>query len=373
MNRRFALLLTLGDYSLAEIDTTQRDSLIQDLIQAYGRDPSSAIHGATGWLLRKWGCQNQVTHVDHTPLPYDDTGIREWYVVEVTPKLGGEPDPRADGPSGKTKLDQQIYFTFVVFPPAEFTTGSPAGEARHQPDEQFQRVKLTRPLAVSTYETTWAQYCPLAGGQLQAALERKHARKLTDEEPVCYVSWLDAVDYCRVLTQQAGWPESEQCYEDPRTLPKDSQGNPQHAKVDPDRHGYRLLTEAEWEYMCRCGMRTAYSFGSDSSLLTHYAWFVDNSENWSHAVGQLRPNLRGMFDVHGNLWEWCSVNAQQDGPGPDSTADPARAKASSGQVRRGGSWDSPVSGCRAAFRSIGEPDNRRTFVGFRIATVPAGG
>ncbi len=80
-----------------------------------------------------------------------------------------------------------------------------------------------------------------------------------------------------------------------------------------------------------------------------------------------------MFDVHGNLWKWCSVSEQHDGPGPDNTVDPTRAKASFGQVRRGGSWDSPVSGCRAAFRSIGEPDNRRTFVGFRIATVPAGG
>ena len=86
VHSRFALLLALGDYPLAEIDAAQRDGLIQELTEAYGSDPSSAIHGATGWLLRKWGFAEEVTKVDHTPLPYDETGKREWYVLEISPK-----------------------------------------------------------------------------------------------------------------------------------------------------------------------------------------------------------------------------------------------------------------------------------------------
>ncbi len=90
VHSRFALLLALGDYPLAEIDTAQRDTLVQELTESYRSDPSSAIHGATGWLLRKWGFAEEVTKVDHTPLPYDDTGKREWYVLEVSPRSTDE-------------------------------------------------------------------------------------------------------------------------------------------------------------------------------------------------------------------------------------------------------------------------------------------
>ena len=83
-------------------------------------------------------------------------------------------------------MDQKIYFTFVVFPPGEYLMGSPEDEADHQPDEQLHRVKLTRPLAVSMYEVTWAQYDPVDGGQTHACLgASSSARKLTPEEPAC--------------------------------------------------------------------------------------------------------------------------------------------------------------------------------------------
>ena len=173
----------MGDYPLAEIDAAQRDGLIKELVEAYRSDPSSAIHGATGWLLRKWGFAEEVTKVDHTPLPYDDTGKREWYVVEVSPKPTGVRGLLSGILSGRKKADQKVYFTFVVFPPGEYLMGSPEGAADRETNEQLHRVTLTRPLAVSTHETTWAQYDSLVGGKLHAAVERSFGRKLTPEEP----------------------------------------------------------------------------------------------------------------------------------------------------------------------------------------------
>ena len=134
---------------LAEIDDSQREGLVQELTEAYRSDPSSAIHGATGWLLRKWGFAEEVTKVDHTPLPYDDTGKRQWYVLEVSPRSDGCDRLLSNLLGGLPKADQKIYFTFVVFPPGEYVMGSPEGEADRQGDEQLHRVKRTRPLALN--------------------------------------------------------------------------------------------------------------------------------------------------------------------------------------------------------------------------------
>ena len=181
-----------------------------------------------------------------------------------------------------------------------------------------------------------------------------------------WCNWFDAVKYCRVLNHHAGLSESVQCYEDPESLPEDAEGNRQRTVCHLDRPGFRLLTEAEWEYACRAGMRTAYSFGSDRSLLRYYAWFQDNSQQWLHAVGQLRPNLRGLFDVHGNMWEWCS-----DGYNfvlASDADDPLGVEAEGTRVDRGGSWRDPAAFCRTANRDRNLPITNTQNVGFRIAT-----
>ena len=121
-------------------------------------------------MLRKWGFEQEVTKVDHTPLPYDATGNREWYVLEVSPQPRDVPASQSEALADVPNADQKIYFTFVVFPPGEYLMGSPEGEADHEPDERLHRVKLTRPLAVSMYEMTWAQYDPVDGGQTHACL-----------------------------------------------------------------------------------------------------------------------------------------------------------------------------------------------------------
>ena len=343
--------------------------LVQELTESYRSDPSSAIHGATGWLLRKWGFAEEVTKVDHTPLPYDDTGKREWYVLEVSaPILQRDRLALEQLRVDSGKADQKIYFTFVVFPPGEYWMGSPKDQADRQTNERLHRVTLTRPLALNMYEVTWAQYDPVDGGQTHRAWEQQFNRKLTPEDPAFGVNWFEAVAYCRWLTMQLGWPESEQCYDDPQSLPKDAEGNPRHSVFYLDRHGVRLPTEAEWEYACRAGMRTAFGFGSDRKLLPGYAWFLDNSEQWSHTVGELRPNLRGLFDVHGNLYEWCHDWYASDLS--DGAEDPTGAEAGSYRVNRGGSWSIPATLCRSAYRSRLQPANRSD-LGFRVAAVPS--
>ena len=114
----------------------QRDGLIRELVEAYRSDPSSAIHGATAWLLRKWGFGEEVTKVDHAPVPYDDTGKRQWYVLEVSYRPAGliQDCSRTCWVACGTPI-KKIYFTFVVFPPGEYWIGSPEDEAVRQADE----------------------------------------------------------------------------------------------------------------------------------------------------------------------------------------------------------------------------------------------
>ena len=130
---------------MIEIEVSQRDGLIKGLTDAYRSDPSSAIHGATGWLLRKWGFNPEVTKVDHSPLPYDETGTRQWYVLEVSPEATGTTDVLPGVPAGDKAVDKKIHFTFVVFRPGEYMMGSPREDyADHDVDERLHRVTLTR-------------------------------------------------------------------------------------------------------------------------------------------------------------------------------------------------------------------------------------
>ena len=119
------------------------------------------------------------------------------------------------------------------------------------------------------------------------------------------MTWYNAVSYCRWLTNQSGLAESDQCYDDPVALEKNSDGFPKDWPFHPKRRGYRLPTEAEWEFACRAGTVTPFSFGSDRRLLSKYGWFQENSGRNPSGWGKLRPNFFGVFDLYGNAVEWC--------------------------------------------------------------------
>jgi formylglycine-generating enzyme required for sulfatase activity len=250
---------------------------------------------------------------------------------------------------------------------------------------QRHTVTLTRSFALADRETTWEQirgFDQSIGFDRRTAWEEQFGRTLTDSEPAFGVNWYQAVAYCRWLGRCTGLHEEDQAYTDPMALdpkqfPSDpdptSSGAPQNWPLDLEKRGFRLPTESEWEVACRAGMTSAYSFGGDVSLLPHYGGFEGNSvredsQKWSHAVCQLRPSPRGLFDMHGNLFEWC--HDWSDFFGEPPIADPMGPEAGTTRVIRGGGWTGAAAGCRSAFRGGFRPVVRGINLGIRVAAVP---
>jgi formylglycine-generating enzyme required for sulfatase activity len=158
-----------------------------------------------------------------------------------------------------------------------------------------------------------------------------------DDYPAVYVSWDDAVEFCKKLSAMEG-------------------------KV------YRLPTEAEWEYACRGGTKTAFSFGDDKAELGKYAWFDGNAdaigEDYAHRVAQKLPNPFGLHDMHGNVWEWCSD--WKDAYPSTPLTDPRGPSSGSSRVLRGGSWYDVPRFVRCAGRGSNAPGYRSYDVGFRL-------
>jgi formylglycine-generating enzyme required for sulfatase activity len=134
--------------------------------------------------------------------------------------------------------------------------------------------------------------------------------------------------------------------------------------------GYRLPTEAQWEYACRAGSKTAYSFDDEEGLLPEHGWFNRNSSDRTHTVGLLEPNARGLYDMHGNVWEWCSDWHEEYPKG--AVSDPTGPREGSIRVRRGGSWYFEAAYCRSGARNWGDLSYRFNIGGFRLALSPSG-
>ncbi len=168
--------------------------------------------------------------------------------------------------------------------------------------------------------------------------------------------------FCRWLTQQSGLSEAEQSYDDPESLDKeqypreptpDANWAPRDWPLELGRRGFRLPTESEWEAASRAGARTTYGYGSDVSLLGGFGWFPENSGKEVHPPRELRPSVRGLFDLHGNLYEWS--HDWYGDFGSDVLTDPLGPKGGSIRVRRGGSWGSVAAYCRSAYRGATVP------------------
>jgi formylglycine-generating enzyme required for sulfatase activity len=179
------------------------------------------------------------------------------------------------------------------------------------------------------------------------------------------VTWFEAVAYCRWLSEKEGIAEEEMCY--PR-MAEIGEG----MKLGPgflNRTGYRLPTEAEWKYVCKAQTDTRWFYGSDPGLLSDFAWFASNSQGRTHPVGSLKPNSLGLFDIHGNVQEWChdrySFIAQPETPSETDVLNEGF------RVWRGGGFESSNRNLRSAVRVRAYPSLRSYSAGFRIAhTLP---
>ena len=222
-----------------------------------------------------------------------------------------------------------IGMVLIEIPAGKFTMGA-GGDG----------VTLTKPFWLGKTEVTQGQWQQVMGTEPWVGKDNV----LTDKDcPASYVDWNEATAFCQRLTDTD--------HKNGKLLAGES---------------YRLPTEAEWEYACRAGMTTAFSFGDDEKQLGQYAWFNGNTagEGYAHKVGSKKPNPWGLHDMHGNVWEWCSDWYGQSLRGG---TDPVGPKGGSIRVHRGGSWRCIPDFCRSAYRANLGPSPRFSSLGFRVA------
>ena len=252
------------------------------------------------------------------------------------PSIPREPVNRGDMKSGEV-VTNSIGMKLVSIPSGSFTMGSPANEAGRSNDETSIAVTISRPFYLGVTEVTQGQWTSVMG---TTPWKGKGYVQEGSNYPATYVSWDDAVAFCKKLSDKEG-------------------------------KNYRLPTEAEWEYACRGGSTTAYSFGSDANQLSEFGWWGGligdgnaKAEKYAHLVGQKRANGFGLYDMHGNVWEWCS---DWYGNNLAGGRDPQGVNSGTYRVFRGGGWDGAAVDCRSAGRGWDAPDIRDGSVGFRVS------
>jgi formylglycine-generating enzyme required for sulfatase activity len=219
---------------------------------------------------------------------------------------------------------------FVRIEPGEFVMGSPESEPGRDPNETQHKVKLTRAFMIATTLVTQEQW--------KSLVEHNPSGFSGADRPVEGVSWDDAVEFCKRLSAKEG------------------------------KH-YRLPTEAEWEYACRAGTTTMFYTGDKESDLADAGWYgkdKGNADKQTHPVAEKKPNAWGLYDMHGNVWEWCT-DWFGEYPAGDAT-DPVGPSTGTERVLRGGSWFTSPRGARAASR--GKRSRREKDIGFRVCLDP---
>jgi sulfatase modifying factor 1 len=246
-----------------------------------------------------------------------------------------------EGVKAGDKKDLVSGIPFIWCPAGTFTMGTPGATD----DESPVSVTLTSGFWLGETELTQGQWEKLMGTRTWSGEKNV---KVGDDYAASYISHDDAVSYCQKLTAQE-----------------------RNADRLPNGWKYSLPTEAQWEYACRAGSQTKFSFGESEGQMGEYAWFIENvlhvDQRFAHQVGLKKPNAWGLRDMHGNVREWCSdwydskLRGGRDPVGPSN---------GSNRVARGGSWSSFPAYCRSANRSFDEPDYRFNYLGFRLAAVP---
>ena len=259
---------------------------------------------------------------------------------------------------------------FVLIPAGTFQMGSNVGYSDNKPVHE---VTITKPFYTGKYEVTQAEYekyCSYGGSSPSSD------KGDGDNYPAYYVSWYDALVYCNKRSMAEGLTpcNSISGSTDPSkwgTVPTSSSNTWNAVVCNWNANGYRLPTEAEWEYAARAEDNTVasltYSGTSDVNKLGEYAWYSSNSNSKTHEVGTKKANGFGLYDMSGNVWEWCwnwftnSYDAETEGG-----SDPTGSSAGSLRVYRGGSWCSNSDRCAVSCRSNYYPNYRISHLGFRV-------
>ncbi|MFC1539087.1 SUMF1/EgtB/PvdO family nonheme iron enzyme [Candidatus Latescibacterota bacterium] len=240
-----------------------------------------------------------------------------------------------------TEIVAPNEITMVSIPAGSFEMGSNDGEEDEKP---VHTVTLDYSFEMSVYEITQGQYQAVIGSN------PSNGFGVGDYYPVYNLHWHDAIAFCNMLSDSEGL---ERCY------------NESTGACDFTKNGFRLPTEAEWEYACRAGTMTAYYTGDSESDLARAGWYDVNSSNVAHPVGQKTPNAWGLYDMHGNEWEWC--NDWYGSYSSESATNPIGAQTSATRVFRGGGWGNNGGSSRSASRNSNTPYAGNVGIGFRVA------
>jgi formylglycine-generating enzyme required for sulfatase activity len=255
------------------------------------------------------------------------------------------------------EVTNSIGMKLVLIPPGEFLMGSPESERDRGSDEQQHRVRITKPFFLGVHEVTQAEYQRVMGTNPSVfsrggSMRDKLGDTDTSQFPVEDVTWDDAVSFCSKLSQ----------------LPAEQTA----------RRVYRLPSEAEWECACRSGTTTPFHFGgqlngTQANCNGQVPYGTQTSGprlERTAAVGSYSPNAFGLYDMHGNVWEWCHDWYEAKYYTNSPTDDPQGPTQYSFRVIRGGGWNRGAGNCRSAFRYGYQPANRSVSLGFRAALVP---
>jgi formylglycine-generating enzyme required for sulfatase activity len=244
---------------------------------------------------------------------------------------GGKPSATESAPVTRqttTTIITADGLSVVLIPAGQFIMGDNEGDTDEKPAHPVQ----VSAFYMDTHEVSQKAY--------EGLMEKNPSKFKAPDKPVDQVDWYHAVLYCNMRSRKEGL---KPCY-DPKTLACDFTAN-----------GYRLPTEAEWEYACRAGTKDKYSAGSDPARLKTCAWFKANANQAPHPVGQKTPNPWGLCDMHGNVAEWCHDIYSENYYQQSESKDPRGPSAGDKRVLRGGSWRSSEDGCRASARNSETP------------------
>jgi formylglycine-generating enzyme required for sulfatase activity len=236
------------------------------------------------------------------------------------------------------EITNSIGIKLVLIPNGTFMMGSPIEEEGRYDNEMQHKVTISKDYYLGVTEVTQGQYEKLMGTNPSKFQKQVIFNKDSSMYPVEKVTWEDAVSFCKRLSE----------------LPDEKTAG----------RVYRLPTEAEWEYACRAESETAFHFGGSSKLSDDFAWF-GNSNKQTHPVGQKKPNAWGLYDMHGNVFEWCSDWFNEYPKG--AVSDPTGPKEGVLRVFRGGGWEFGATSGRSATRFFTAPLGRGDWIGFRVA------
>lgn len=355
VNQRRFLTLAVGEFGVANKAAVITADCVRRLLRDYVEDPDPGIHAAIEWSLRQLGKGAEMNSILSDLATGQTEGQRRWYL-----------QPGADPSLPPLAMT-------VLAGPVDFMMGSPLREWERNGgmdggNEVLHRRRIPHTFAIGMHEVTIAQF-----QAFRQSYREELAASREGDLPATSVTWYDAVAFCNWLSQQAGIPREQWCY-DPDTTPGDGM------KMLPDalsRTGYRLPTDAEWEYACRAGTTTSRYFGDGNTHLARYCRFADDLSDGSLLpAGSLRPNAFGLFDTLGNAAEWCqevsySVNTFSGVLTQPSQPEFVDNEEPWGRLIRGGSIYSTPPLLRAADRLAVRADTVLLSNGFRVARTLA--